>query len=195
MTVDLKLTSNRGYQPGRSYLIQALWLVVEGLTLQNPLVTSYAFKRWLLRQFGATIGRDVIIKPNVHVKFPWELEIGDNCWIGERSWIDNFVPVRIADNVVISQGAYLCTGNHDWGDPGMGRVLAPITVEPGAWIGAFTRIAPGLTVGREAVVTLGSVLLSDAKPSGIYRGHPAVRVGERRVRAQPGPAPSPARRG
>ena len=150
--------------------------------LLNPIVTPYPLKRWVLRRFGARIGAGVLIKPSVHVKYPWHLEIGDNAWIGERAWIDNFVSVRIGANAVVSQGAYLCTGNHDWADPGMGLVVKPVTVEEGAWVGAFTRIAPGVTVGREAVVTLGSVLLGDAEPRGIYSGNPAVRVRERIMR-------------
>jgi putative colanic acid biosynthesis acetyltransferase WcaF len=189
VNVDLRLTSRRGYHPGRSYAYRALRLIVEALIMLNPIVTPYALKRWILRQFGARIGRGVLIKPDVHVKYPWHLEIGDNAWIGERVWIDNFVRVRIGANAVVSQGAYLCTGNHDWADPGMGLVVKPITIDDGAWVGAFARIAPGVTVGREAVVTLGSVLLQDAAPRGIYTGNPAILVRERLIRAQPGLGP------
>jgi len=154
----------------------------------NPVVTSYGLKRWVLRRFGARVGRGVLIKPNVHVKYPWHLEVGDNVWIGERAWIDNFVSVRIGSNAVVSQGAYLCTGNHDWSDPGMGLMVKPITIEQGAWVGAFARIGPGVTVGANAIVTLGSVLLKNAQPNGIYTGNPAMVVGERTIRDQPGPA-------
>jgi putative colanic acid biosynthesis acetyltransferase WcaF len=188
MTVELSKTSRRGYRPGRSYAYRALWLVVEALVMLNPVVTSYGLKRWVLRRFGARVGPGVLIKPNVHVKYPWHLEVGDNVWIGERAWIDNFVSVHIGSNAVLSQGAYLCTGNHDWSDPGMGLMVKPITVEQGAWVGAFARIAPGVTVGAGAVVTLGSVLLKDAQPNGIYTGNPATLVGERTIRDQPGPA-------
>ena len=179
MTVDLARTSRRGYQPGRSYACRAIWLLVEALVLLNPVVTPYGLKRWVLRRFGARIGQRVIIKPNVHVKYPWHLEIGDDAWIGERCWIDNFVSVRIGANSVVSQGAYLCTGNHDWSDPGMGLVVKPITIEAGAWVGAFAKVAPGVTVGREAIVTLGSVLLKDAEPGGIYAGNPATKIRKR----------------
>jgi len=187
-SVDLSRTSNRGYCPGRSYASRALWLVVEALVMLNPVVTPYRLKRWVLRRFGARVGLGVLIKPNVHVKYPWHLEVGDNVWIGERAWIDNFVTVRIGSNAVVSQGAYLCTGNHDWSDPGMGLMVKPITVEQGAWVGAFARIGPGVTVGANAIVTLGSVLLKDAQPKGIYTGNPATLVGERTIRDQPGPA-------
>ena len=177
--VDLRLTSIGDYRPGRPFVVRALWLVAEALVLLNPVVTSYALKRWLLRRFGARVGRGVVIKPSVHVKYPWRLELGDWCWLGERAWIDNFVTVRIGASACVSQGAYLCTGNHDWSDPGMRRVVAPVAVEDGAWVGAFACVAPGVTVGAEAVLTLGSVLLHDAEPGGIYQGNPAEWVKER----------------
>lgn len=188
MPVDLSKTSRRGYRPGRLYAYRALWLIVEALVMLNPVVTAYGLKRWVLRRFGARVGRGVLIKPNVHVKYPWHLEVGDYVWIGERAWIDNFVSVRVGSHAVVSQGAYLCTGNHDWSDPGMGLMVKPIMVEQGAWVGAFARIGPGVTVGANAVVTLGSVLLRDAQPNGIYTGNPATLVGERTIRDQPGPA-------
>jgi putative colanic acid biosynthesis acetyltransferase WcaF len=180
--VDLRLTSTGGYRPGRPFVYRAVWLIVEALVLLNPLVTSYAFKRWLLRRFGAKIGKGVLIKPGVHVKYPWHLEVGDNVWIGERSWVDNFVLVRIGANAVVSQGAYLCTGNHDWSDRGMALTVRPVTIEDGAWLGAFTRVAPGVNVASGSVLTLGSVLLDDTEPMGIYRGNPATRVAERHIR-------------
>jgi putative colanic acid biosynthesis acetyltransferase WcaF len=191
MRVDLSKSSNRGYVHARSHPVRALWLVVEALVLLNPVVTSYGLKRWLLRRFGASIGRDVIIKPGVHVKCPWHLTVGDQSWIGERAWIDNYVSVHIGRNVCVSQGAYLCTGNHDWSDPGMGRVVQPIEIADGAWIGAFARLAPGVSVGEEAVVALGAVLTTDASSRGVYAGNPAALVRDRRLREAVGPADEP----
>lgn len=186
MRVDLSKSSNGEYHVGRPFGVRALWLVIEAVTLLNPLLTSYRFKRVLLRAFGANVGRHVVIKPGVHVKYPWHLTIGDNAWIGERAWIDNFVDVEVGANACVSQGAYLCTGNHDWDDPGMGLVVAPISIGRGAWVGAFARIAPGVRVGEEAIVTLGSVLTWDAEPRGIYRGSPAERIDWREIRKEVG---------
>jgi putative colanic acid biosynthesis acetyltransferase WcaF len=182
MRVDLSLTSNRDYDPGRSFKARALWMIVEAVVLLNPVVTSYCLKRAVLRLFGAHIGANVIVKPGVHVKYPWRLTVGNNCWIGERAWIDNMEDVRIGENAVISQGAYLCTGNHDWSDPGMALSPRPIVIEDGAWIGAFARVAPGRRVAREAVLVIGAVLLGDTEPSGIYSGNPAEFVRWRVIR-------------
>lgn len=181
MNVELAKSGPRDYRPGRSLAARAVWWWIEAALMRNPVVTSYRLKRTLLRRFGASVGAGVIIKPSVHIKHPWRLRIGDHCWIGERVWIDNLVDVDLADNVCISQDAYLCTGNHDWSDPRMGMTPAPIEVEHGAWIGARSTVGPGVTVGRGAVLTLGCVLLSDAEPQGIYAGNPAQRIGTRKL--------------
>jgi putative colanic acid biosynthesis acetyltransferase WcaF len=186
MNVDLSLTTNRDYGPGRSFVVRVLWVIVEALLLVNPVVTSYRLKRVVLRVFGAHIGTCVIIKPGVHVKYPWRLRVGDNCWLGERCWVDNMEDVTIGDNVVVSQGAYLCTGNHDWSDPGMGLTPQPIVVEDGAWIGAFARVAPGRRIAEESILLIGAVSLSDTEPRGIYAGNPAELVRRRTVREAPG---------
>jgi len=191
MNVDLSLTTNRDYVPGRGFVVRALWVIVEALFLLNPIATSYRFKRWLLRVFGARIGMGVIIKPGVHIKYPWRLCVGDNCWLGERCWIDNMEDVTLGDNVVVSQGAYICTGNHDWSDPGMGLVPQPVVIEDGAWIGAFARVAPGTRMGEESILVLGAVALEDTEPRGIYAGNPAELVRKRSIREVPGPLREP----
>ena len=186
--VDLSRTGPAGYRPGRSFLVRATWLVVEALLLANPIVTSYSLKRGLLRAFGAVIGQRVVIKPGVKVKYPWRLTVGENTWIGERSWIDNMEDVVLGKNVVVSQGAYLCTGNHDWSDPGMPLAPRGIVVEDGAWLGAWSRIAPGVTIGAGSVVVLGAVAFADTEEWGVYRGNPAQRCGTRKLISEAAPA-------
>lgn len=179
--VDLRLTHANGYRPGRPFPVRVLWHFVEIATLLNPLLTSYGVKRGVLRLFGARVGANVIVKPLVHVKYPWRLVVGDNSWIGERAWIDNMEDVVIGANVVVSQGAYLCTGNHDWADPGMPLAPRSIFVGDGAWIGAMSRVAPGVRVGDDSVLVLGAVALHDTSSGGIYAGNPATRVRDRKI--------------
>lgn len=177
--VQLARTHRGGYHPGRPFAVRALWLIVEALVLLNPVIVSYPLKRAVLRLFGATVGKGVLIKPGLHVKYPWRLVVGDDCWLGERAWIDNMEDVTLASDVVVSQGAYLCTGNHDWADPAMPLAPRPIVVEHGAWIGAYAKVAPGTTIGAGSVLSLGAVALADTEPWGIYVGNPAVRAGTR----------------
>jgi putative colanic acid biosynthesis acetyltransferase WcaF len=193
LKVDLRLFSNRAGLPGgddkggRGFAIRTVWLFVNALVFLNPVLPAYGLKTWVLRKFGASIGEDVTIKPSVNIKYPWFLTIGDHCWIGERVWLDCTSPLTIGSHVVISQGAYLCCGTHDWEDPGMGSVITPIVVEDGAWIAAFARIAGNVTIGQEAMIAMGAVVFADCEPRSTYRGNPAQRVGRRRIRDYPGP--------
>ncbi len=183
--VDLTLTSAED-KPSRSLIIRILWYCTEILVMRNALITPYMIKRTTLRLFGANIGQNVIIKPAVRVKQPWKLDIGDHSWIGEEVWIDNFADVHIGANSCVSQGAYLCTGNHDWSDPGMRRIVRPIHIGNGAWIGAFARIAPGTTVGDEAVVGLGAFVHGEVKSGHLYSGNPGHCTGVRYIRGKTG---------
>jgi putative colanic acid biosynthesis acetyltransferase WcaF len=193
LKVDLRLFSTRAGLPqgddkgGRGLLIRAAWMLVNAIVFLNPVLSLYGCKRAILRAFGAEIGDGVVIKPGVNIKYPWFLKIGDYSWIGERAWLDSSSPLEIGRHAVVSQGSYLCCGTHDWQDPGMGSVQAPIVVEDGAWIAAFARIAGGVTVGQEAMVAIGAVVFSDCEPRSTYRGNPAQRVGRRRIRDYPGP--------
>jgi putative colanic acid biosynthesis acetyltransferase WcaF len=188
MTVDNGLFTSGDYSPGRPLVVRAIWLVVEALVFVNPIATSYKVKRAVLRAFGARLGTGVVIKPGVHIKHPWRLAIGDQTWIGERVWIDNLADVSIGRNCCLSQGAYLCTGNHDWSDPGMGLFARSITVEDGAWVGAFARLAPGVLIGREAILEMGAVMTGDAVARTVYGGNPASVRRSRVVRDLPGPS-------
>jgi len=179
LEVELARTHRGSYRPGRPFLVRALWLVLEGLFLLNPLMTSYRLKAALLRLFGAKIGKGVVIKPGVHVKYPWRLTVGNDSWLGERAWIDNMEDVTLGSNVVVSQGAYLCTGNHDWSDPVMPLAPEPIVVEEGAWVGAFAKVGPGRTIRAGSVLSLGAVALTDTEPWGVHAGNPATLVGKR----------------
>ncbi len=192
LKVDLRLFDHRhgvegGEDKGRGFLWRAVWLLVEAAVFLNPVLPAYGFKARVLRLFGARVGEGVVFKPGIHIKYPWHLTIGDHCWIGEKVWLDTSSPLEIGSHVVVSQHAFLCCGMHDWQDPGMGSVSAPIVVEDGAWIASFALVAGNVRVGQEAMVALGAVVFNDCEPRGIYRGNPARRVGERRIRDYPGP--------
>jgi len=180
-TVNLARYRVTGYATGARFLRRWLWYLVNVLVFTNPLFPFYGPKRLLLRLFGARIGRGVIIKPRVNIKHPWRLSIGENSWIGEGVWIDNLVEIAIGSNACISQGAYLLTGNHDYKNIAFTLITKPIRIEDGAWIGAGGIVCPGINVGRNAILTVGSILARDAEPSGIYTGNPAQRVRTRIV--------------
>jgi len=180
--VRLAEFNNSWYSPGRNLLVQGAWYFFGLPLLRASWIPSSGFRRTLLRLFGARIGSDVILKPGIRIKYPWLLEIGVSSWIGEDVWIDNLVHVQIGSNVCVSQGAYICTGNHDWSDPAFGLIVRPVTVQDGAWIGARAFICPGIQIAEHAVVTAGSVVTTNLLTSRVYGGNPAREITVRAIR-------------
>lgn len=180
--MNLAQFDNSWYKPGRPRWVQALWFFIGLPLLRCPVIPSLAFRRALLRAFGAAIGAGVVLKPGVRVKYPWRLKVGDHSWIGEDAWLDNLGDIEIGSDVCISQGAYLCTGNHDWGDPSFGLRVSNLRIDNHVWIGAKAILCPGSRMGVGSIATAGSVVSAVVGDYEIYAGNPASLRAMRRIR-------------
>lgn len=178
MQVKLSEYNNSWYKPGSGFKRFA-WHYVNALFFKSGLFPVYGLKVFILRLFGASIGKGVLIKPYVNIKYPWFLEIGDHTWIGENVWIDNLATVKIGSNVCISQGAYLLTGNHDFKKTSFDLFVKTITIEDGVWIGAKSVICPDVTCKNHSILSVGSILSCNMEPYSIYKGNPALKIAER----------------
>ena len=175
---DLSKFNNDWYNPG-SRIKVILWFFANSLIINNYLPIPVFFKIFILKLFGAKIGKNVMIKPKVNIKYPWFLEIGNNVWIGECAWIDNFVKVVIEDNACISQAATLLTGNHNYKKSHFEMTVGEIHIEKGVWIGARSVVCGGVRCMSHSVLAVNSVATKDLKPYLIYQGNPAQVVRER----------------
>jgi len=179
MRTDLSKFTTGTYNAGPKWKV-LVWYFVNYYIFNSAFPWPYKIKIALLRSFGAKVGVGLIIKTKVRIKNPWRLTIGDHCWIGESVWIDNLEDVTIGNNVCISQGALLLTGNHDYTLVDFPYRLGKIQLEDGVWIGARSVVCPGVNCGCEAILTVNSVTSKDLKASGIYSGNPAVWVRDRK---------------
>lgn len=176
---DLSRFSNAGFPLGAGIIKRTLWYFTNAVFFINPLFLFRAPKPWLLRLFGASVGKGVVIHPGVNIKFPWKLTIGDHVWIGQRAWLDNIDQLTIHSNVVISQGAKLILGSHDYRKPDYPTLSGPVVLEEGSWVGAGAMVLGGVTVKSHALLAAGSVAGKNLEAYTIYRGNPAVAVRER----------------
>jgi len=171
--------SKLGLIRGASKIKEVLWYVVKRFIFLTSIPYPYAFKCFILRLFGAKIGRGVIIKPRVNIHFPWKLDIGNHVWIGEEVFILNFETITLENHTCISQRAFLCGGNHDYRNPSMPYKNRPIKIEEGAWVGASVFVGPHVVVGQYTVISAGSVVTSSLESNSIYKGNPAVFISTR----------------
>jgi putative colanic acid biosynthesis acetyltransferase WcaF len=134
----------------------------------------YGWRNFLLRIFGARIGRGVKIYPSAEIMFPWNLEIGDHTVISWKVIVYNLGRITIGSGTIISQYVHLCAGNHDFKSPEFKLLKTPIVIGSHVWIAADAFVGPGVVVGNNAVVYARSVVVKDVQESAIVAGHPAV---------------------
>jgi putative colanic acid biosynthesis acetyltransferase WcaF len=187
-TVDIDLRASNRVVRGRPLWFDACWYFFGLPLVKSHFITSSSLRAKVLRLFGARVGKDVVLKPGLKVKFPWYLEVGDCAWVGEDAWIDNLAQVTIGPHACISQGVYLCTGNHDWTSRNMRLFAKPITCGRGSWVGARATVCPGVSIGPGAIVAAGSVANKDISSFEIHGGNPAVFVRQRILAANESPS-------
>ncbi|MBI2721917.1 MAG: colanic acid biosynthesis acetyltransferase WcaF [Bacteroidetes bacterium] len=179
---DLSTFNNSWYKPGGTVFKRAMWYFISAYFFKSSF-PFYGLKRFLLRAFGATIGKDVTIKPHVSIKYPWKLVVGDHVWIGEQVWIDNLAKVTLKNNSCVSQGAMLLCGNHNYKRSTFDLLVGEITLEEGAWAGAQTVICPGVRMGSHSLLTVGSVATKSLDAFWIYQGNPAQKLKARELKS------------
>ena len=170
------------FKVGAPILKQVLWYFTDVIFFKSRLMPVSSVLVTFLRLFGSRIGKEVRIKPGIHIKYPWKLEIGDYSWLAD-CYIDNLDHVKIGKNCCISQQAVLITGNHNYSRTNFDLMTGLIVLEDGSWIGAAAIVGPGVTLHNHAVLTMGSVANKNLLPYSIYQGNPAVKVKDRVIKA------------
>lgn len=178
---NLNTFNNKEYSTKASSLKRFLWFVMGRIMINSYLPIPLIIKILTLKIFGAKLGKSIVIKPKVNIKYPWLLSIGDYSWIGEKVWIDNLVQVNIAANCCLSQGAMLLTGNHNYKKSSFDLITGEIQIEDGAWIGAQAIVCPGVNIANHSILTVASIATKDTEAYAIYQGNPAVKIKEREI--------------
>lgn len=164
-----------------SLIKRIFWFIINAWIFKTSILPCSRLKVHILRCFGARIGKSVVIKPCVNIKYPWNLQIGNHAWIGEKVWIDNLSSVSIGSNACISQGVLLLTGSHNYKDPAFGLITGSIILAEGVWIGAGSIVNQDIKAASHAVLCAGSVATKHLEAMSVYQGNPAVKIRARIV--------------
>ncbi len=178
--IDLDINTNRkATKYSKSELVRrVLWGMATPLFCFSPR-TCFGWRRFLLRLFGARIGKDVHIYNSATIYMPWNLEIDDWSSIGEHAYVYNLGRVRIGKRTTISHRAHLCAGTHDYTQPELPLKKPSITIFDQAWVCADAFVGPGVVVGEGAIVGARAVAMRDVPPWMIVSGNPAKVMKQR----------------
>jgi putative colanic acid biosynthesis acetyltransferase WcaF len=179
--LDLSQYKNRLSR--RNQVFRLLWTVVWAI-FARPLPRSLcsAWKRFLLRCFGAKIHKTAIVYSNAKIFMPWNLEMDEYACLASDVDCYNVEKVKIGKHATISQRAFLCTASHDITKPDMPLITAPVTVEDYVWIAADAFVGMGVTIGEGAVVGAKSSVVKDIEPWSVMAGNPAKFIKKREIK-------------
>lgn len=172
--------SRRAPFPRSNKLERIAWGLVWLLLARFSPPPLHAWRRQVLRTFGARIGQGARIYASAIIWLPRNLEIGAGTIVGPGVRLYNQGTIRIGEDTVISQRAQLCASTHRTSDPRFELVLQPITVGNGCWIAAEAFVGPGVNMGDGSVLGARAALFSDSEALGIYQGNPATLLRQRR---------------
>lgn len=164
---------------GRSAVTVQLWRVVYTVFFRHSPQFLYGWRRFLLRSFGATVGKKVIIRPTAQITYPWKLILGDYCWIGDEVVLYTLGSITIGSNAVVSQRSYLCTGTHDYNSAHFDIESHPIVIGEKCWLATDVYVGPGVSIGDGTVVGARSSVFKDLPAGKVCLGTPAVTIKDR----------------
>lgn len=102
--------------------------------------------------------------------------IGENCLINTRYWPTESYLVTVGNNVQITRGVSIYThggGNSIRREHPDFDVFGKVVIKDWAYIGSFSQIMPGVTIGEGALVAAGSVVTKSVAPHTVVGGNPA----------------------
>jgi putative colanic acid biosynthesis acetyltransferase WcaF len=188
MTTPLDARETKPLEGGASFslgnrLTRVVWMAVWLVLCRFTPPPLHAWRRLVLRAFGARIASGARVHASVSVWLPANLELGENALIGPGVRLYNQGRIAIGARSVISQRAHICASTHDLRDPLFQLVLRPVTIGARCWVAAEAFVGPGVTMHDGAVLGARGALFDDAVAGGVYVGNPALFVKDRQLRS------------
>lgn len=179
MSARVDISANRRHSSWshRARLARVLWALCHPLFRLSPR-PLWGWRIWLLRRFGARIGREVHIYPTVRIMIPWHLHIADQAAIGDRAILYALGRIHIGARVTVSQYAHVCAGSHDLRQQSRPLLRAPIHIGADAWVCADAFVGPGVRIGEGAVLGARAVAMTDLPAGATGIGNP-MQIRER----------------
>ena len=124
-----------------------------------------------------------------------KIRIGDNTAIYNKSVVGSVESISIGNCVIISNHVHIYDNNNHPVDPEIRMEMckkgfkgedwrwknsasSPVVIEDGVWIGEYSAILKGVTIGKGSVVGCHSVVTKDVPPYSVVAGNPARVVKE-----------------
>lgn len=134
-----------------------------------------------LQELLGSTGDSFYVEPNIRCDYGYNIHIGDNFYANFDTCLLDVCEIRFGDNCLLGPGVHIYTATHPLHpkDRAAGKEYGkPVTIGNNVWIGGRAVINPGVTIGDNAVIASGAVVVKDVPPNTVVGGNPAVVINE-----------------
>jgi putative colanic acid biosynthesis acetyltransferase WcaF len=160
-------------------IARVIWGVIYLIFFRYSPKPLHFWRSFILKCFGARVGKNVHVYPGVKIWAPWNLHLKDNCGIANGAILYSQGKITIGKRTVVSQGAHLVSGTHDYTKQGFPLVTKEITIGDDVWVAAEAFVHPGITIGDGCVIGARSVVTKNTPKWMVCTGHPCIAVKKR----------------
>ena len=160
----------------KNRLGRVIWAIVSSIFFRLSPKPMHSWRAFILRMFGARVGRGAHVYPLVDIWAPWNLVLGEECVVANGVTLYAQDKITVGRRAVVSQGSYICTGTHDYTQPGFPLLTRPIVIGDHAWIATQSFVHPGIIISEGCVVGARSVVTKNMPAWMVCTGHPCVPI-------------------
>jgi acetyltransferase-like isoleucine patch superfamily enzyme len=191
--------------------VRSVWYTIRRVLIAEPLFKGYCerygrhlrtgiFVHFVQGGGVIDIGDDVLVDGKCSFLFANRFTERPTLRIGDRTGIGHDCTFAVGDRITIgndcriARGVWMFDSPGHPSDPEARRLglppdrdqVKPITIGDNVWIGGFSIIYPGVTIGEGAVIAAGSVIIADVPAHTVMAGNPARRITQLRPAGPPG---------
>lgn len=176
MSLDISANRKAKKYSKKELILRVIWSLVRPTIFAFSPRPAFGFRNFILRAFGAQIGKGVCTYGSSHIYYPWNLSIGDHSSIGEWALVYNLGLITIGNRSTISQRVHLCAGTHDYNDTTMRLIKLPITIGDEVWVCADAFVGPNVEIADRCIIGARAVVMKSINDSAIVAGNPAAKI-------------------
>ncbi|MFC0189611.1 maltose acetyltransferase domain-containing protein [Fictibacillus aquaticus] len=130
----------------------------------------------LLKELFGSVEGSYYIEPTFRCDYGYNIHLGKNFFANFDCCMLDVCEIVIGDNVLLAPGVHIYTATHPVhpaeraAGPEFGK---PVTIGNNVWIGGRAVINPGVTIGDNAIIASGAVVIKDVPANAVVGGNPA----------------------
>jgi len=162
-----------------------LFFIVQGFLKYNAFGFGVSLRSFFYKPFFKSFGNNIQIQDGVTIKYPSEMQWGNNIKIGQHCFFVGKGGLKIGNNNLIGAGTKIITSNHNFDATDIpmieqGLSFNEVIIEEDVWFGFDVKVLGGSVIKKGSIVGTNSLVNQTFEPFSVIGGTPAKLIKKRK---------------